>query len=181
MSGFSSAWLALREPYDVAARNQVVLDAVLAAFRGQGSISVVDLACGTGSTLRAIGGRLPARQSWRLVDNDLGLLGSAATLARRGSLSPPSRSICGDLELALDGPVDLVGVGIARSRLGRLAGAVDPRSCGTATVYAALATTDAYRLSPSPSMPTLCSREQTPARNRAGPALGPDESCCRIS
>ena len=54
MSGFSSDWLALREPYDVTARNTTVLDAVLAAFRGQGSISVVDLACGTGSTLRAM-------------------------------------------------------------------------------------------------------------------------------
>ena len=41
----------LREPYDLAARNATVLDAMLAAFRGQASISVVDLACGTGSTL----------------------------------------------------------------------------------------------------------------------------------
>ncbi len=52
-----------------------VLDAVAAAFAGQSEIAVVDLACGTGSTLRADRRpRLPARQSWRLVDNDLGLL-----------------------------------------------------------------------------------------------------------
>ena len=110
MSGFSSDWLALREPYDLAARNTTVLDAMLAAFRGQGSIAVVDLACGTGATLRAIGGRLPARQNWRLVDNDLGLLGTAATLARPPAVTVTARAVdlVRDLELALDGPIDLI-------------------------------------------------------------------------
>ena len=73
MSGFSAAWLALREPYDLAARNAKVLDAVAAHVIEQPSIGVVDLACGTGATLRAIGPHLPPQQSWRLVDNDLGL------------------------------------------------------------------------------------------------------------
>jgi hypothetical protein len=110
MSGFSSEWLALREPFDVAARNKDVLDAMLAAFRGQGSISVVDLACGTGSTLRAISGRLPPRQNWRLVDNDLGLLAAAATLARPPDIvvTPVAIDLVRDLELALDGPIDLI-------------------------------------------------------------------------
>jgi hypothetical protein len=110
MSGFSSEWLALREPYDVAARNKEVLDAVLAAFRGQASISVVDLACGTGSTLRAISGRLPTRQNWRLVDNDLGLLAAAGTLAQPPAVTvtPVAIDLVRDLELALDGPIDLI-------------------------------------------------------------------------
>ena len=110
MTGFSSEWLALREPYDLAARNTTVLDAMLAAFRGQGSISVVDLACGTGATLRAIGKRLAARQSWRLVDNDIGLLGTAATLGRPPEVTVTARAVdlVRDLELALDGPVDLI-------------------------------------------------------------------------
>ena len=55
MSGFSAEWLALREPYDAKARNAAVLDAVASAFRGEPSVSVVDLACGTGATLRALG------------------------------------------------------------------------------------------------------------------------------
>lgn len=110
MSGFSSAWLTLREPYDKAARNTAVVDALLSAFRGQASISVVDLACGTGSTLRAITARLPARQNWRLVDNDLGLLASAAALSRPPDLTVAARPIdlVRDLELALDGPIDLI-------------------------------------------------------------------------
>jgi SAM-dependent methyltransferase len=110
MSSFSAQWLALREPYDRLARSTTVLDAVEAAFRDQRTISVVDLACGTGATLRAIASHLPAHQAWRLVDNDLGLLAQASTLAR-----PPERTVearpvdlVRDLELALDGAVDLI-------------------------------------------------------------------------
>ena len=110
MSGFSAQWLALREPYDVGARNAAVLDAVSGAFVQHASISVVDIGCGTGSTLRAIAGRLPRSQSWRLVDNDLGLLARAAALRP----SPDIRVMCTpidlvkDLEIALAAPVDLV-------------------------------------------------------------------------
>jgi SAM-dependent methyltransferase len=107
---FSADWLALREPYDRAARNAEVLDAVVAAFRGQAAISVVDLACGTGATLRAIGERLPRRQNWRLVDNDLGLLAAAATLGQPPNIAVAARAVdlVHDLELALDGPIDLI-------------------------------------------------------------------------
>lgn len=110
MSAFSAEWLALREPYDRKARNADVLDAVMSAFGGRASIAVVDLACGTGSTLRAIGSRLPAHQHWRVVDNDLGLLARAAALARPPEITVVARAIdlARDLDLALDGPADLV-------------------------------------------------------------------------
>ena len=65
MTGFAAEWLALREPYDLRARNPAVLDAVSAAMSAFTSVSVVDLACGTGATLRAVSPRLPTRQSWR--------------------------------------------------------------------------------------------------------------------
>jgi len=79
MSGFSAEWLALREPYDGRARNRDVLESVVAAAAEAGNaVGVVDLACGTGSTLRALAPRLPPRQDWRLVDNDLSLLARAA-------------------------------------------------------------------------------------------------------
>jgi hypothetical protein len=110
MSGFSADWLSLREPYDVAARNQHVLGAVAAAFATQGSIAVVDLACGTGSTLRAISSHLPSRQSWRLVDNDLGLLARAASFAVPPNMTLVTKPVdlVRDLEFALEGPLDLI-------------------------------------------------------------------------
>ena len=106
---FSAEWLALREPYDVKARNAPVLDAVAGAFAGRSAIAIVDLACGTGSTLRALSSRLPARQDWRLVDNDLSLLARAGEGARQGvRVTTTPVDLSRDLELALDGPLDLV-------------------------------------------------------------------------
>ncbi len=107
---FTAQWLALRERYDRRARSESVLDAVEAAFRDQPAISVVDLGCGTGATLRAICSRLPARQNWRLADNNLGLLAQAAGLGRPPERTVEARTIdlVRDLELALDGAVDLI-------------------------------------------------------------------------
>src|SRR3984893_11319987 len=110
MKGFSAEWLALREPYDFAARNALVRDAVANVFLGQAAISVVDLACGAGATLRALGPHLPPRQSWRLVDNSLSLLARAFTPGHLPHVTVTTTPIdlARDLELALDGPLDLV-------------------------------------------------------------------------
>jgi hypothetical protein len=110
MSGFSADWLTLREPYDLRARNPMVLDAVAAALEPLSSPRIVDLACGTGSTLRALGPLLPAQQNWKLIDNDLGLLARAtATLpANHTAVTAIPLDLNRDLEAALDGPVDLV-------------------------------------------------------------------------
>lgn len=110
MSSFSAEWLALREPYDRAARSAAVVEAVADAFRAAPSIAVVDLACGSGATVRALGPRLPPRQSWRLVDNNLSLLARAATAWQAPQLTVTTTPVdlARDLELALDGPLDLV-------------------------------------------------------------------------
>jgi hypothetical protein len=110
VSAFSAKWLALRESYDLAARNRSVLSAVAGAFRDHASVTLVDLACGTGATRRAIGVHLPGRQIWRLVDNDLGLLGQAATFQYAPNVRFLARPIdlVRDLELALEPPLDLV-------------------------------------------------------------------------
>jgi hypothetical protein len=67
MSGFSTEWLKLREPYDLRARNPVVLNAVFASLAGRPSVAIVDLACGNGSTFRALSPRIEALQDWRRV------------------------------------------------------------------------------------------------------------------
>ena len=107
---FSADWLALREPYDRRARNSDVLAALKAAFAKSPAIAVVDLACGTGSTLRAVSPHLPKRQSWRLVDNDLSLLARAAPAQASPDITVATTpiDIAHDLEAALDGHLDLV-------------------------------------------------------------------------
>jgi SAM-dependent methyltransferase len=75
MSGFSRGWLALREPFDRAAR--AAGDAALAALARHGppgTLEVLDLGCGTASSLRALAPRLGGAQRWCLVDHDQDLL-----------------------------------------------------------------------------------------------------------
>jgi len=180
VSGFSPEWLALREPYDVRARNPSVLDAVAMAFRAQAIVAIVDLACGTGATVRAIAPRLPQQQSWRLVDNDLGLL------ARVGALGePPHRRVAArvvdlarDLELALEGSLDLITCSalldlVSGEWLERL---VVEAAARRLPVYAALSYDGRAALDPSDpfdaDMVAAVNRHQR--RNKGfGPALGP--------
>lgn len=82
MSGFSSEWLALREPLDMRARSTAVRDAVAAAFQSCERLSIVDLGSGTGSTVRALSAQPPKQQSWRLIDNDPVLLAEAFAMDR---------------------------------------------------------------------------------------------------
>ena len=181
MSGFSAEWLTLREPYDLAARNADVLDAMLAAFRGQASISVVDLACGTGSTFRAITERLPARQNWRLVDNDLGLLGAAASLGQPPNVTIVARAVDleRDLELALDGPVDLVTTSalldlVSEDWLERL---MIEAAARRLPLYAALSYDGRVSFDPAePSDTEIVAAVNRHQRGNKGfgPALGPD-------
>jgi SAM-dependent methyltransferase len=110
MSGFSAEWLALREPYDAAACNAAIRDAALASIAGLDPVAIVDLGCGTGSGLRVLAPLIPARQTWRLVDNDLSLLARAADTERpaRVQVTAVPIDLAHDLEAALDGAVDLV-------------------------------------------------------------------------
>lgn len=83
MNGFTSDWLALREPFDRSARGAAAetldLRSCLAGRRGDdGRLSVIDLACGTGSNLRELAPRLGGPQRWRLIDHDPLLLNAVA-------------------------------------------------------------------------------------------------------
>jgi SAM-dependent methyltransferase len=106
---FSPQWLALREPYDQAARNPAVLDAVRKAFAGVPAVRVADLGCGTGSTMRAVAPLLPARQDWRLVDNDAALLEAAHDAApAMCEVTTAQVDLAADLGAALGDDTDLV-------------------------------------------------------------------------
>lgn len=75
--GFSADWLALREPYDHAARADALtgrLAAWLAREAASRPVRIVDLGCGTGSNLRYLSPRLRVPQAWSLVDHDADLL-----------------------------------------------------------------------------------------------------------
>ncbi len=73
---FSSAWLALREPADAAARDT---DLVAALRDRLPSPAVIrDLGCGTGSLGRWLAPLLPVPQHWVLMDRDPELLAHAA-------------------------------------------------------------------------------------------------------
>jgi hypothetical protein len=180
MSGFSADWLALREPYDRAARNAQVLAAVGRHFSGQAAIAVVDLACGTGSTMRTVAPQLPPRQAWRLVDNDLSLLARAAAPAQSAQLTVTARPVdlARDLELALEGPLDLLTTSalfdlVSQPWLDRLAVEAAARYL---PVYAALTYNGEVTIGPADPFDVVIvdgvNRHQRTDKG-FGPALGP--------
>jgi len=142
MTGFSAEWLALREPYDTRARNAEVLAAIANFLKPLPAVRVIDLACGTGSTLRSLSPRLPARQNWHLVDHDVRLLmhAKATPVAKDIDVTVTPLDLNRDLEAAFDGEVDLVATSalldlVSAAWLDRLALALAARSI---PFYAAL-------------------------------------------
>jgi SAM-dependent methyltransferase len=188
MSGFSADWLALREPYDLRARSPAVVDAVAASLEPLTSVRVVDLACGTGSTLRALSPHLPAGQNWKLIDNDLSLLAraTATPLAKHVTIAAIPLDLNRDLEAALDGPVDLVATSalldlVSESWLDRLAVEIAARSI---PLYAALSYDGRISFTPSDPFDTAIVAAVN-AHQRTdkgfGPALGPAAAAFAIA
>ena len=180
MSGFSSEWLALREPHDTRARNAGVLGAVRSYFSDAASLNVVDLGCGTGSTLRAVSPHLSASQRWRLIDNDPDLLARACELAAQQKLDATAIQLDLNRDPAdiLDGSIDLVTTSalldlVSADWLARLARYIAQRKI---PFYAALTYDGLIELSP----PDAFDAEIVAAMNAHqhtdkgfGPALGP--------
>lgn len=179
MSGFSAEWLHLREPYDLRARNAAVLDAVCRLLAGQPAVALVDLACGTGSTLRALRPRLAARQAWRLVDDDLDLLARVAPSSAPGiDVTVVPVDLHRDLEAAFDTTADLITTSalldlVSGDWLNRLAIAAAARRW---PVYAALTYDGRAALAPADPTDRLIvdavNRHQRTDKG-FGPALGP--------
>jgi SAM-dependent methyltransferase len=187
MTGFSTDWLALREPHDARARNPAVLNAVVASLAGNTSIRIVDLACGTGSTLRALAPRFPAGQNWRLADNDLSLLARASAMARPAGVSFTAvpLDLNRDLEAALDGPIDLVTTSalldlVSEAWLDRLVVETLARSI---PIYAALSYDGRIEIEPcntfDAAIVTAVNAHQRGDKG-FGPALGPTAATAAI-
>jgi SAM-dependent methyltransferase len=77
VTGFSADWLALREPYDAAARDNAALAAVRDGLPGARPLRIADLGSGTGANMRYLAPRLGGTQRWRLIDDDPSLLTAA--------------------------------------------------------------------------------------------------------
>jgi hypothetical protein len=123
---------------------------------------------------------MPARQDWRLVDNDLSLL------ARAPQSSPPDVHVATvpidlnrDLEMALDGPADLVTTSalldlVSEAWLTRLAVEAATRRL---PVYAALSYDGRVELTPAEALDArlvaAVNRHQRTDKG-FGPALGPE-------
>ena len=180
MSGFSATWLALRESHDIRARNTDVLAAVTTAYQRHPTIRIADLACGTGSTMRALSPLLPARQEWRLVDNDIALLsevGATKTLDRVVATAV-ALDLNRSLDAALESPIDLVTTSalldlVSETWLERLAVTLAARSI---PFYAALSYDGRIELTPrDPEDAATIAAVNVHQRTDKGfgPALGP--------
>ena len=88
-SRFSAEWLALREPYDAAARASELVGLLRSrelmsrtgteTEGGALTRSIVDLGAGSGANVRWLAPKLGGEQAWLLVDQDPALLRAAAT------------------------------------------------------------------------------------------------------
>lgn len=73
--GFSADWLSLREPADAIARDHKLLRQAV-SLAGPDPV-IMDMGCGTGSTVRALSRHVSLDTEWRLVDNNHKLLDQA--------------------------------------------------------------------------------------------------------
>jgi hypothetical protein len=73
-------WLALREPFDAAARSDALTRAIADALPRDRPLKIVDLGAGRGSNARYLAGRLPLPQEWLLLDEDATLLAAVGSL-----------------------------------------------------------------------------------------------------
>jgi len=177
---FTAEWLSLREPYDMRARNPVVLNAVLGAFRSKPNLRITDLGCGTGSTLRTLSPKLAAKQEWRLVDYDPALLARAGQSA--AALDLPIRPVIADLnrelEQVLQEPADLVTNSalldlVSEDWIDRLVACAASRDLA---VYAALTYDGRIELSPAHPLDEAVVQavnQHQRGDKGFGPALGP--------
>jgi hypothetical protein len=90
VSGFSAQWLALREPFDAAARSTSLVTALRKHLDRGGDdapLTIVDLGAGAGSNLRFLAPLLGGAQRWRFADHDPALLDAALAATHTWALA----------------------------------------------------------------------------------------------
>jgi hypothetical protein len=88
VSGFTAQWLALREPFDTAARSVSLITTLREHLvRTTEPPTVVDLGAGAGSNVRFLAPLLGGAQRWRLVDHDPALLEAALAATQAWGLA----------------------------------------------------------------------------------------------
>jgi SAM-dependent methyltransferase len=181
LSRFADGWLALREPYDHAARSSTLADSFARALGP--APRLIDLGCGTGGNLRYLAPRLAPPQEWLCVDRDRDLLARAeARLGRwRSEVGwGAARFVALDLATDLDS-LALDGAGVAASALLDLTSAawLDDlaRRCRQAPLLIALSFDGRLDWQPALAEDELVRARflQHQRRDKGfGPALGPD-------
>lgn len=188
MTSFSSDWLSRREPHDLRARNPFILAAMTASLKHLPYVRIIDLACGTGSTLRKLSSHLPHRQHWQLADNDLDLLTHAMAMPRLPGVTVVATplDLNRDLESAFDESVDLVTTSalldlVSKSWLERLVVGISTHAI---PFYAALSYDGRIQLSPrDPLDAAIIAAFNAHQRTDKGfgPALGPAATAFAIA
>lgn len=170
---FAAKWLALREPADQAARDQGLLNQAIQAA-GPSPV-VLDLGCGTGSTVRTLRPLLPESTKWRLVDNDRELLEIAAKEAPSSSvhlldiLDTESLPLDDVTLVTCSALLDLVTESWLQQLVDKL----------TVPFYAALSYNGTMRWEPELAMDHAVTEAFNRHQRRdkgLGPALGPDSA-----
>ncbi|MEL7259658.1 MAG: class I SAM-dependent methyltransferase [Pseudomonadota bacterium] len=174
--GFSSDWLALREPADRAARDDTLLKQAAAAA-GPSPV-ILDLGCGTGATVRAMTPHLKGKAQWRLLDNDPDLL-QCATLSA-GETAEPWQVDLKQLDAL---PIDGVTLVTASALLDLVSEdwLVSFVALINAPFYAPLTYNGTMRWTPEDPRDARMTKafNAHQRRNKGfGPALGPDAPSC---
>ena len=183
MSGFDKDWLALREPADRAARHDGLVDLLARHLAGMETARVLDIGCGTGSTFRSLGDRLPGEVGWTLLDHDADLLEEAERRIGQDSKVGFRRHDLNDINgLPLDGIAVVTASALFDLCSERFCEAVADRLASARIgLYAALNYDGTMDWSlPHPldgQMVDLFNMHQRTDKG-FGPALGPDATAC---
>ncbi|WP_281685882.1 class I SAM-dependent methyltransferase [Thalassobaculum salexigens] len=134
---FSPDWLALRAPYDSAARATGLEHRLGDWLGGRRPVSVVDLGAGSGNNLAHLASRLAVDQRWTLVDADGALLAEAAR--RHPGVTLHAGDLAGDLTALIPEGTDLVTASalidlVSQAWLARLADRVREIGCALLVV-----------------------------------------------